>query len=454
MSEGDIVSLWAKKVTVAYEAGDEVEVIPPEAADAVPDETEAMDPEEDEEPEPKKARRKSSGAPVIKAANPEFGRPIGRFVAMEKAYDAAVRTGSHLRIAGAPLARPAFVSGEKAMAYGAWMRERLTSMYPSELGDMRKAYDREILGKALGTTVQSLGGALVPDDFSPDLIDYQDEYGAYERAVGVTSMMRDTMTVPRRLGQFVVGDIGENSEIASQDKPNFDLVTLTASKKGGMVRVSSELMNDTPIAIAEVISRSIQRGFNKYVDDSGLLGSNGYSGMAAANFTAANVDHYDAALSTPAWSQYTAADIETWLSLIPSEAWSYGGIAIVCHRSFFGAVLCRLGVSAGGLDPTQLFNASIPLPSGQGNTYRGIPVIFSDSMPSSVSSDQITAIAGSFKGAAKFGQVKGTEIATSDQRYFEYDQIAFRATRRFAINNHNVGGSNAEKPSMVIGLKD
>ena len=457
-SGADVEALWTKKVTIAVEAdaGEEVEVMSPQAAE--PEDVE-MD---EDEPEPKARKTKgvsATGGRLAQAAAPvnSFNTPTSELGRQIKAYDNAIKSGRTFGVRGYGFVQPAFNCGEKAACYGAWVRKRLIDMYPAELGEYRKDADMEYLTKAHGTTVNNLGGALVPNDFLPDAIDLPSEYGAFRRAAGTTTMSRDTLTVPRVRNRFDVGDIGENTEITSQDKPTFDNVTLTAAKKGGIVRISNELLNDSAVNLGEILARDIQRGFDKYIDDSALLGSNGYSGMAAANFTAAGTDHYDAALSTPLWSEYDIADIETWLSLIPSAAWSAGNVAIVCHRAFFGAVLARFGASAAAVSDSGagLFNSAVPLGSGVQASYRGLPVYFTDSMPSSVSSNQISAIAGSFSASSKYGEVTGSdELTTSDQRYFEYDQVGFRALRRFAINNHNVGGSDSSKASMVIGLKD
>jgi len=465
----DVRSIWTKpsierkKVTieVSADAGEEVEVMSPQAED--PEQTEEMDEDEYESPPKSRQRARSmttKGGRLARAAEPavhSFNTPSSALGRQIKAYDSIVKSGRSYCVPGRAPAPPAFSSGEKAFLYGAAVRNRLIELYPGELGKYRNNSEDRYLSKALGTTTNELGGALVPNEFIPDLLDYPNEYGAFSRAVGTTPMPGDTATMSRVTERFIVGDIGEGSQIEEQNNPQFDNVTLVAAKKGGIVRVNRELIGGSAINLAEVISRDVKRGFDKYADDSGLLGLNGYRGMNAEAFTASGVDHYDAALSTPLWSEYDVADISTWLSLIPSSAWGAGGVAIVCHRAFFGSVFLRFAASAATVSDSGrgLFNGDVSSPSGADATFWNYPVYFSDSMPSSPSSDQISAIAGSFPGASKYGEVTGSdEIMSSEHRYFEYDQIGFRALRRLAINNHNVGGSDSTRPSLVIGLKD
>jgi HK97 family phage major capsid protein len=52
--------------------------------------------------------------------------------------------------------------------------------------------------------------------------------------------------------------------------------------------------------------------------------------------------------------------------------------------------------------------------------------------------------------AATFGERRGIRIKTSDQRYFEYDQLGIQGTERIDINIHDVGDtSNAGAMIML-----
>lgn len=466
MSRGDLErvlgtkpSVKAVQITLEVEPteGEEVavDVVGPEG-DVEPEEVAEMD----EDPISQKSMRRGGN---VKASSvfgatgqaPAFGgnSKLARDI---KQYNIAAKSRSTINLPGYGERTPIFDDGERAAMAGAFLKNRLIEMYPAELKQYRDNETKSLL-KAHGTFPNDLGGALVPEEFLPNLMYFANEFGAFRRAAGVTPMSSHSLTMPRTREFFVVGDLEENGEISSQDRPTFDNVKLNAEKKGGIARISMELLNDSPIALGEVLNRDVERGFDKYIDDSALTGANGYKGMDASTFTTAGTDHLDAALLS-SWTEYNVTTIESFLALIPSAAWAAGGVGLICHRSFFGGVLARFGASAASVSDSGagLFNATVPLPSGSVGGYRSLPVYFSDSMPSSYAADQISCVAGSFPGGCKYGEVRGsTGITTSDQRYFEFEQVGFRATRRLAINLHNVGGAATDgSQTLVVGLRD
>lgn len=430
---------------------------------------------DDLEEEPEAAPTKSGGFSVNRAAmakasaiygaagqaasspRSELGRRI-------KSYDDRARTTGKIVLASEGVVDPMFSSGERAALFGLAFKSMMIREHGSRLDEYGvKITDDEAalikMTKAHGTSPNSLGGALVPEDFSSDVLYFPNEYGAFKRACGVTTMRRETLIVPRVRGAFAVSKVSQNGAMTSQDKPDFDNVTLRAEKQGGILRVSVELLNDSPVNIGELIARDVERAHDKFDDDTALTGANGGPGMGAAQFTADGTDHYDAgAAGVGSWTSLGVTHVEQVLSLIPSAAWTAGNVGIVCHRSFFAGVLARFGASAAAVSDSGagLFNATVPLPTGDTSTYRALPVWFSDSMPSSYSADQISMLAGSFRGGCKCGEVEGSgELVTSDQRYFEFDQIGFKSTKRVARNIHNVGGSDTEgDQTLVVALKD
>ena len=58
---------------------------------------------------------------------------------------------------------------------------------------------------------------------------------------------------------------------------------------------------------------------------------------------------------------------------------------------------------------------------------------------------------------AMLGRVNNSfEVATSDQRYFDSDEIAIRGIHRVAFNAHDVGNADAteanREPGPIVGL--
>ena len=442
-SGADVEALWTKKVTIAVEAdaGEEVEVMSPQAAE--PDDVE-MD---EDEPQPK-ARAKGMSEAAGRLAKAVKAPSVASPVCMaEKAYDRAVKDGRLFRGH-----KPVFDSGEQATKFGAWARMQLSkgADYP------QKAFDRDILGKAHVTYDNALGGALVPDEFVPNLIDVKNEFGAARRAVGVTNMSRETLIMPRIASDATVAWIGEGSTISAQSTPTFDNVQLVAKKAGAYFTISNELMNDAAVNVADALSVSLGRAFGEFEDDAFFLGENDTTGIndlipAASASTAI----YDSA--SGGWSGYTVAKIMAWLGKIPDAAWRKGNVSIVCSVPFYHSVLLTLAQSAGGAVPGNLLN-------GIGGRFRqnslanadaqfdGIPVYFTNSAPTTYSADQAVAWAGAFDLGAKFGEVSGSNsIATSEHVAFASDELGVRAIERIALSLHDI---QDDANSMVITLKD
>jgi HK97 family phage major capsid protein len=52
--------------------------------------------------------------------------------------------------------------------------------------------------------------------------------------------------------------------------------------------------------------------------------------------------------------------------------------------------------------------------------------------------------------AVTMGERRGISIQTSNERYFEYDQVAIKATERFDINVHDIGDSTTAGPFVAL----
>lgn len=439
-----------KTVTITADAGEQIVV-----DDGGEMQTEAMEDEpEGEEDEPVGKRAPRGGGWKSRVGVPQFGGGRGPSVRsrvgnMKSVYDRAVREGGTFHGK-----RPDFESADMAEAFGAYAR--LQAM--GHLGYEQKSADRKIIegftGKALGTETNALGGALDPDLFDPTLIELKGKYGAIRQATGVTTMQDGSLTMPRLTADVTVSKVGQNSPDTDQDKPNFDNVTLRADELSALVRTSKVLLHDSALSVADIIAGSMARAFAKYEDDNLILAGGAANGWSPIASKIGTTSTYDATLST-GWEDYTAAKINTgWIGKLPGIAWREGNVAIICNFRFYASVLRGLiATSAGGRLVNDFLDGSIRrADAGAVGDYDGIPVYFTDSMPATYSADQTVAYVGSFASGCKFGEVAGSSgVETSDQRYFEYRQVAFMGTQRIAFNPHDVSDST---DSLVIALKD
>jgi HK97 family phage major capsid protein len=104
---------------------------------------------------------------------------------------------------------------------------------------------------------------------------------------------------------------------------------------------------------------------------------------------------------------------------------------------FYCNAMLRALAAAGG-------NTMVSLAQGVGEgLFLGKRVLFTDYMPTTTATSQVSALYGNFAEAVLLGDRQGVEIAISDQRYFEYDLVGVRGVTRYDINVHEPGdGSN------------
>jgi len=365
----------------------------------------------------------------------KFGSPQD---VAKKRYDQAAREFRKLKTGY----RPMFDSADKSEWFGA--KARLTAF--GDKGYPQMANDEKIVAKAGSTSVNSTGGALVFGEYVPELIENIEDHGAARAAIGITPMSEGVRTVSRISDDVTMYDVGENATITASD-PTFNAVQLVASKTAGLALQSSELLNDSAFNVGDVLARSFSRAMAKWEDESIFLGSHnrvGVSDNVGANTT------FDAALST-SWADYTVSDIQDWLGLLPAWAYSDPKFGIVCSMAFYMKVLRRFALSAGGATPADLVGGAAP--SIKVPMFDEIPVYISQVMPKSYSADQLSAYAGAWSYSAKMGVVTGSEqLATSGERYFEKDQIAFRYTQRWAHSLHDV--NNTANESGIVAIQD
>ena len=467
MSRSDLLSvlktkpsLSAKKVTVSIDAdaGEEVEVTSPQAAE--PEATEMMD--EDEEPQPKGLNRrtftkesKAAGGRLAAAVGsgraPGFGNRIS---GSKAAYERAVRDGGAYKGH-----RPPMADAEVAEAFGAWARLSIMDGLDYD----QKDNDRAIVGnvKDLGTSPNNLGGATVPLLFENELITNRTRNSAITRACGVKPLQTGQLSTPRLIDDVTVSVVGENVADSDQDKPEFDNVDLYPREVRGLVRISNALLTDSAIDIVGAVGDSFARAYGKFEDRNFLLARS--AGVTSPSFQGildkiGSTTTNDTALSS-AWSDMTVSDIQTTIGLVSDRSWdSSERLGFICSRPFYDSNMERFAVSAGGNTGDSVYRGfrGGSLPFDADAMWNGYPVWFSSLMPRTYSADQASLLFGAFDAACKIGVVSGSEqMMTSEHRYFENNQIAVRVVKRIAFNAHDVNDtSDADTGSMVVAQQD
>lgn len=311
--------------------------------------------------------------------------------------------------------------------------------------------DKDICQKAGVEYDNTLGGSTVPDEFSPHISRVMTRQGGMGSQVRNVNMSSDVQIFGKRTGGTTVYAVGEGVAITAST-PTKTNVELTAKKLGSLVQISSELMHDSAINVADDIQMEINYGFraaedNFIINGDGTSTYYGYVGLRAAflnlSATRANIaGAYVAAGNT--FASVTLKNHTDLMGIIP-DLEQAGEYKWYCHRRYYFQVMVPLAQAAGGVTSTELENGM------RQNIFEGSPVVFINSMPRVATADTVCALYGDASLAATIGRKGPVEIVSSDQRYFDQDLTAFRGIQRTAFSPHDIGNASGTESLRTPG---
>jgi HK97 family phage major capsid protein len=292
--------------------------------------------------------------------------------------------------------------------------------------------------------VNSAGGYLVPEVMESAIIDLKEQYGVARQNAFVYPMTSDATVIPRRQSGFTVYYVGENA-LGTESDLSWSQVRLEAKKAMILTRLSSELNEDSIVALADITASEMAYAFANAEDSAVFLGDSqsAYGGvtglanslLAGSVATAANGDNTFAELE---WAFFEGAVAK--LPQFPGlrAAW-------YVNSAMFYTAMARLANAAGG-------NTKADIASGYALQFMGLPVIFTQVLPSSTGdlASQVVGFVGDLSMCGTFGSRRGVTISSDTSRYFEYDQIALKATQRWTWNGHETGTATVAGPMIAL----
>ncbi len=307
--------------------------------------------------------------------------------------------------------------------------------------------------KALGEGTATTGGILVPGELMPILIQKLGQYGKYRRDATVVRMGSDTLKVPKIDVDLTVYEPGENANLTESDTA-FSQVGMTAKKWACLTKVSSELEEDSIIALGEILALSMVRSMAKKEDEVGFIGdgTETYFGMTGIVGALRGVDAVIANITGlqvgtgNAYSELTLDDFEDTVALLPGEADDNAGWYV--NKKFYFSVMHRLARAAGAADMFSI------LSDRKERYFMGYLVNFIHAMPSVEANSQICAVLGDLQLGAYLGERRELRIDRSTDVYFANDQIGFRGIERIDINAFGVGDTSEAGPIVGLITKD
>lgn len=129
------------------------------------------------------------------------------------------------------------------------------------------------------------GGDLVPEEFQATLLRLIDKFGFVRANATNFPMSTDTVKIPKLTSGVTVYWIAQNNAI-TPSQPAFDQITLTVSKLAALVGSSTEMIEDSSIAIANLISTLVSEKIAREEDRVGLIETaTPYAGLLYASGT-------------------------------------------------------------------------------------------------------------------------------------------------------------------------
>lgn len=424
------------------------------------DEKKADDSDEDDDGEKSAKRRSRKQVTDHRASRAMRAASGGASNAAHKSYNNRVKRTEGMGLKRSHRQSAVFSSAEQAEAFGAYARLKMLAMFPNDIYRKRQG-DTEIVEHYFGSKAQlegdnALGGALVPDEFLPELIDLREEFGIFRRLTTVYTMRSETLIVPRLTDDVSISYPGENTA-ATETNAEFDNVQLTLRKAIALTLISSELLEDSALNASDVIARSMTKAIERHVDEAAWAGdgTSTYGGMwgiinklLGVDGTITNVAGIvQGGTSTDTdWTTFDYDDFTALMGALP--AFAEDNASWHTSKPFYEGVMKPIQTQLGGTSFQDAEGTRV-------RSFMGFPVEIINSstafpMTAAPGTDTCVATFGDLSMAAKYGEKRGMEIASSTDRYFDQDAVALRMRQRHHVNVHDVGDTSTAGP--VVGL--
>lgn len=308
--------------------------------------------------------------------------------------------------------------------------------------------DHRVESRAQAGTINSLGGVLVADDMSNEIIRLVEEYGAFPQFARRVPMSSDTLIIARRTGGLTARPVGENTEISTSDV-TFDNVQLNAKIWGIANRVPNSLLEDSVIDLADAMAVEIAQSFAEAFDDAGFIGdgTSAYHGVVGATVKIDDGNHTKSVVTADSgnntFDTLDLLDFTNAVSRLPLYA--RRNAAFYISPAGYGSSMLRLMMATSG-------NSASDIAGGAGLQFLGFPVRLVHSMESDLTGTAggIACLFGDLSQAATFGERRAVSIRTASERYIEYDQTLTFATTRNSLVVHDLGSTTVAGPIVAL----
>jgi HK97 family phage major capsid protein len=293
--------------------------------------------------------------------------------------------------------------------------------------DVRQKYDslaREAMG-IQGKTALTTSDVPMPTDYAAEVVELVNQYGAARRYGTVYPLGTGVTQLPRLKTSPAFGLL-TIAVAVTEKSPQYEFVTFTVSKWGGMVRLPSELDADSIVALGQFIARYAAREMAK-IEDVVFWTGDGTGTYASLSGLTKAVDTLTKLVTLGStkthYSDVTLANLRA-LRAVPSSA-VLGRAAYYMHSTFEQHLA---GLNTAG-DKPYVANGI------QGASLDGFPIRWVDALPvysTSANASKVPILFGD-PSYMYLGVRGGMMFDTSVEAAFATDEILIRAMERFTI---------------------
>lgn len=311
----------------------------------------------------------------------------------------------------------------------------------------RWCFDHGVESRAQAGQTNSLGGYLVSDDLSSEIIRLVEEFGAFPANVRRVPMTSDTMLIARRTGGLTAQPVGENVEITASDV-SFDNVQLNAKIWGVANRIPNSLLEDSVINLADLIAVETAQAFAEAVDNAGFIGdgSSSYHSVTGVCTKIADGNHNKSVVTAADGTTFDTVDLLDFTNVVSRlPLFARRNAKWYISPAGYGSAMLRLAMQSNG-------NTRADIAGGFALQFLGFPVVLVHSMVSDLTgtAGDVLALFGDLSQAATYGDRRSVSIRTASERYIEFDQTATYATVRNAIVVHDLGSNSKAGPLVAL----
>jgi len=313
---------------------------------------------------------------------------------------------------------PASVKYNKSNVFASSEDAYTAGQFLAAVGGNAKAKEF-MAAQSVGT--DSEGGFTVPAPLSSELINLVENYGVARNACRRVVMGAMTWSVPKLNGHATVYYPAEAASI-TESALSFEQITLTAKKMAGLVKMSTEINEDSLISMTDTIVRDLAWSFAKEEDINLFTGGSLYTGGIEGDAGVADADV----------ASIAALTLDDLNAAVVASGQERGlNPKFYMNATLWNGQVRDLLNAAGG-------NAIGELAGGAGRSLFGYPVELVSAMPgaAAVSGDLICCF-GDLSVSHYFGDRRALNFNVLRELYAVNDQVGIVCTQRVDIASVN-----------------